>query len=86
MMDTIPAPQGNERSFGTDSARSGSRSPPDGAPTPPPWEALIRTLGVSLIAIAAVVASLAVARQRQDEARLPEGDRRPQLSPAHGSL
>ncbi|MBB4636189.1 hypothetical protein FHS01_002207 [Longimicrobium terrae] len=43
-------------------------------------------MGVSLIAIAAVVASLAVARQRQDDARLPEGDKRPQLSPAHGSL
>jgi hypothetical protein len=56
------------------------------ATTPMSWEALIRTLGVSLIAIAAVVASLTVARQRQDEARPPEEGKRPHLSPLHGSL
>jgi hypothetical protein len=39
-------------------------------------------LGVSLIAIAAIVASLTVARQRQEEARGPEGAKGPQLTPA----
>ena len=33
----------------------------------PCWEALIRTLGVSLVAVAALVASFAVVIQRQDE-------------------
>ena len=47
------------------------------------WEALIRTLGVGLIALAAIVASLSVVKQRQeDEARLPEGEKRPQNLPA----
>lgn len=47
------------------------------------WEALIRTLGVGLIALAAIVASLSVVR-RQEEA-LPEGEKRPQLLPASSS-
>jgi hypothetical protein len=38
-----------------------------------------------LIAIAALVASLAVARQRQDEARAPE-EKGPQLAPAAARL
>ena len=44
-------------------------------------EALIRTLGVSLVAIAAIVASLTVARQRQE---LPSRikDKRQEHSPA----
>lgn len=49
-------------------------------------EALIRTLGVSLIAIAAIVASLTVARQRQEEAPAPEGEKRPQHSPTASRL
>ena len=52
---------------------------PSGEPGPPSsGEALIRTLGVSLIAIAAIVASLSVARQRQDSARLPDEEKGPQ--------
>ena len=47
---------------------------------------LIRTLGVSLIAIAAIVASLTVARQRQEEAPAPEGEKRPQHSPTTSRL
>lgn len=44
-------------------------------------EALIRTLGVSLVAIAAIVASLTVARQRQEmPTRFRE--KRPEHSPA----
>ncbi|HEV7589953.1 MAG TPA: hypothetical protein VGO40_17690 [Longimicrobium sp.] len=44
-------------------------------------EALIRTLGVSLVAIAAIVASLTVARQRQEvPSRFRE--KRPEHSPA----
>jgi len=49
-------------------------------------EALIRTLGVSLVAIAAIVASLAVVRQRQEEAQPPEGQKGPQISPAQVNL
>jgi hypothetical protein len=49
-------------------------------------EALIRTLGVSLIAIAAIVASLTVARQRQEAALAPEGEKRPQHSPPPSRL
>lgn len=45
-------------------------------------EALIRTLGVGLIALAAIVASLTVVKQRQEEARPSEGEKRPQNSPA----
>jgi hypothetical protein len=43
-------------------------------------------LGVSLIAIAAIVASLTVARQRQEEAPAPEGEKRPQHSPPPSRL
>jgi hypothetical protein len=44
-------------------------------------EALIRTLGVSLVAIAAIVASLTVAKQRQEvPSRFRE--KRPEHSPA----
>jgi hypothetical protein len=39
-------------------------------------EALIRTLGVSLVAIAAIVASLAVVRQRQELPQAPEGEKK----------
>jgi hypothetical protein len=49
-------------------------------------EALIRTLGVGLIAIAAIVASLTVVKQRQEEARDAEGEKRPQLTPAQPRL
>jgi hypothetical protein len=60
--------------------------PPCGAPVhapshPPPREAPIRTLGVSLIAIAAVVASLTIARQRQEEPARDK-EKRPEHSPA----
>ena len=44
-------------------------------------EALIRTLGVSLVAIAAIVASLTIVRQRQDEPVRDKG-KRPEHSPA----
>jgi hypothetical protein len=59
---------------------------PCGAPImapshPPPREAPIRTLGVSLIAIAAVVASLTIARQRQEEPARDK-EKRPESSPA----
>lgn len=49
-------------------------------------EALIRTLGVGLIALAAIVASLSVVKQRQEEARLPEGEKRPQHLPASSGV
>lgn len=44
-------------------------------------EALIRTLGVSLVAIAAIVASLTVARQRQETPNRFR-EKRPEHSPA----
>jgi hypothetical protein len=56
------------------------------APSTLTGEALIRTLGVSLIAIAAIVASLTVARQRQDSARLPEEEKGPQPAAARLDL
>jgi hypothetical protein len=34
-------------------------------------------LGVSLVAIAAIVASLAVVRQRQEQVQAPEGEKKP---------
>lgn len=44
----------------------------------PAWETAIRTLGVSLVAIAAVAASLTIARQRVEqrrpEPRAPDGN------------
>jgi hypothetical protein len=43
-------------------------------------------LGVSLIAIAAIVASLTVARQRQDDARGLDGEKGPQITPAAAGL
>jgi hypothetical protein len=43
-------------------------------------------LGVGLIALAAIVASLTVVRQRHEEAQPPEGEKRPQHSPAKSSL
>ena len=49
-------------------------------------EALIRTLGVSLIAIAAIVASLTVARQRQDLAHPSDEEKGPQPAPAAARL
>jgi hypothetical protein len=39
-----------------------------------------------LIAIAAIVASLTVVKQRQEEAREAEGEKRPQLTPAQSRL
>jgi hypothetical protein len=39
-----------------------------------------------LIAIAAIVASLTVVRQRQEDARPPEGEKRPQHSPPSSRL
>jgi len=50
--------------------------------TPPGKEELIRTLGVSLVAIAAIVASLAVVRQRQEDAVRREPEPQPARSPA----
>jgi hypothetical protein len=50
-------------------------------PHHPCWEALIRTLGVSLVAVAAIVASLAVARQRPEEGTR-QRERRNAPSPA----
>ena len=41
-------------------------------------EALIRTFGVGLIALAAIVASFTVVKQRQVEALAPEAEKRPQ--------
>ena len=64
-----------------ETARLGHQAHPDAAPSTPRREALIRTLGVSLVAVAAIVASLAVVRQRQDEpVRVRE--RRSEPSPA----
>ncbi|HEU0055375.1 MAG TPA: hypothetical protein VFQ39_19440 [Longimicrobium sp.] len=58
------------------------RDAADGASwIPPTREALIRTLGVSLVAIAAIVASLTIVRQRQDEPVRDKG-KRPEHSPA----
>jgi len=76
----------NERSFGTETAPVRLQDAPDGAPRTPAWEALIRTLGVGLIAIAAIVASLTVVKQRQEEAREAEGEKRPQLTPVQSRL
>lgn len=59
---------------------------PHGAPLLSQREALIRTLGVGLIALAAIVASLTVVRQRQEEAHPPEGEKRPQHTPASSRL
>lgn len=56
-------------------------APPGCAVPPPPREAPIRTLGVSLIAVAAVVASLTIVRQRQEEP-VRDKEKRPQHSPA----
>ena len=53
----------------------------DAPRTTPTREALIRTLGVSLVAIAAIVASLTIVRQRQDEPVRDKG-KRPEHSPA----
>jgi hypothetical protein len=44
-------------------------------------EAPIRTLGVSLVAIAAIVASLTVARQLQEQPERAK-EKRPEISPA----
>lgn len=49
-------------------------------------EALIRTLSVGLIALAAIVASLSVVKQRQEDALPPEGEKRPQHLPASSSV
>jgi hypothetical protein len=78
--------RGNERSFGTEFAGFRLQVAPDGAPLTSADGGLIRTLGVSLIAIAAIVASLTVARQRQDAAPAPEGEKRPQHSPTPSRL
>jgi len=51
------------------------------APTLPTPEAPIRTLGVSLVAIAAIVASLTVVRQLQDQPERTK-EKRPEISPA----
>jgi hypothetical protein len=48
-------------------------------------EALIRTLGVGLIALAAIVASLSVVK-RQEVARLPDGEKRPQHLPSSSGV
>lgn len=45
-------------------------------------EAHIRTLSVGLIALAAIVASLSVVRQRQEETHPQDGEKRPQHLPA----
>jgi hypothetical protein len=47
----------------------------------PTREALIRTLGVSLVAVAAIVASLTLVRQSQQLPAQPR-DKRPEHSPA----
>jgi len=55
---------------------------PPGAPrSSPTRRRLIRTLGVSLVAVAAIVASLTVARQRQD-IPAPVRGKRAEHSPA----
>lgn len=53
-------------------------------PIPSFREALIRTLGVSLVAIAAVVASLTIVRQQRQEVERKGGDgqRHEPISPA----
>lgn len=71
---------------GTKDAPARRWTPREGATHPPPREALIRTLGVGLIAIAAIVASLTVARQRQDDGRAAEGEKGPQITPAAARL
>jgi hypothetical protein len=45
-------------------------------------EALIRTLGVSLVAVAAIVASLTLVRQSHELPAAQRKDRRPEHSPA----
>lgn len=67
-------------------ARFPLAAPAPGARThTPSREARIRTLGVSLIAIAAIVASLTVAKQRH-ETRAPEEEKGPQPAPAAARL
>ena len=46
------------------------------------WEGPIRALGVSLVAIAAIVASLAVVRHRHDEDRRADTQPSPERVPA----
>ncbi len=75
----------NDRS-GTDDAAPGRWAPRTARHPTPTREARIRTLGVGLIAIAAIVASLTVVRQRQDAAHTPEGEKGPNVAPAASSL
>jgi hypothetical protein len=63
-----------------------SSAPVRRADHPPPREALIRTLGVGLIAIAAIVASLAVARQRLEEPGASDLEKGPRIVPASARL
>lgn len=49
-------------------------------------EAHIRTLGVGLIALAAIVASLTVVKRQEEEALPQEGEKRPQHLPASSSV
>jgi hypothetical protein len=66
---------------GTQDALRARGASPDALQPSSTREALIRTLGVSLVAIAAIVASLTVARQRQEvPSRFKE--KRPEHSPA----
>ena len=71
-----------ERSFGTETAFLPRRRLHRSAAPTPRLEALIRTLGVSLVAIAAVVASLTLVRQRPQERKPGEGMRLEPFSPA----
>ncbi len=70
-----------EHPFGTETALVPPRRYGKAPSHPPPREALIRTLGVSLVAIAAVVASLTIVRQRQEEPARDK-EKRPESSPA----
>lgn len=70
-----------ERTFGTqDALRCGGASP-DAPRKSSTREALIRTLGVSLVAVAAIVASLTLVRQSH-EVPVQRKDKRPEHSPA----
>ena len=70
-----------ERPIGMEPAPSGFQRGARRAALLSRSEAPIRTLGVSLVAIAAVVASLTVVRQLQEQPDRAK-DKRPEISPA----
>jgi hypothetical protein len=66
--------------MGTRNALNKTRSPDRAADVPHPWEAPIRTLSVSLVAVAAIAASLLLSRSREESditGIMPAGENAP---------